>query len=105
MSMKMTTSFHGTLDSNVRAVQAYNPKIGWGPILAPLYTTYNFSLSYQFYPHFHPYVLQLAETLSETDSVSDLLGMDVLYQSNSDGSLQAISNSTRAMLSSLPAAS
>ena len=101
MSLNMTTSFHGTLDSNVRAIQAYNPKTGWRPILAALYTTYNFDLSYQFYPHFHPYVLQLAETLSETDSVSDLLGMDVLYQPNADGSLQAIPNSTRAVFSSI----
>src|SRR5271169_4537435 len=101
MALKMTTSFHGIVDSNVRALQAYNTKTGWGPIAASIYTTYNFSLSYQFYPHFHPYVLQLAETLAETDSVFDLLAMNVLHQANPDGSLQAIPNSTRAVLSSV----
>ena len=96
MSLKMTTSFHSTVDANVRALQAYNPRTGWGSILASLYTTYNFNLSYQFYPHFHPYVLQLARTLAETDSVYDLLAMNVEYQANPDGSLEAIPNSTRA---------
>jgi Tc toxin complex TcA C-terminal TcB-binding domain len=101
MALKMTTSFHSAVDSNVRALQAYNAKTGWGPIVAPIYTTYNFSLSYQFYPHFHPYVLQLAETLAETDSVFDLLAMNVLYQANPDRSLKAIPNSTRAVLFSV----
>jgi hypothetical protein len=98
----MTTSFHNTIDSNVRALQAYNPRTGWGPILASLYTTYNFSLSYQFYPHYHPYVLQLARTLAETDSVYDLLAMNVQYQANADSSLRAIPNSTRAALATVP---
>ena len=102
MSLKMTTSFHNTVDSNVRALQAYNPRTGWGSFVAPLYTTYNFNLSYQFYPHYHPYVLQLARTLAETDSVYDLLAMNVEYQANPDGSLQAIPNSTRAVLASVP---
>ena len=61
----MTTSFHNTVDANVRALQAYNPRTGWGSILASLYTTYNFNLSYQFYPHYHPYVLELARKLAE----------------------------------------
>ncbi len=70
-------------------------------MVAPAYTTYNFNLSYQFYPHFHPYVLQLARTLSETDSVFDLLAMNLLYQANPDGSLQSIPGSTRGLLSSV----
>jgi hypothetical protein len=101
VAFKASTSFHSTVDSNVRGLQAYNPSTGWGPIHASVYTFYNFSLSYQFYPHFHPYVLQLAKELSETDSVFDLLALNVLYQANPDGSLQAIPNSTRAVLSSV----
>jgi hypothetical protein len=102
MSLKMTTSFHNTVDANVRALQAYNPRTGWGSIVASLYTTYNFALSYQFYPHYHPYVLQLARKLAETDSVYDLLAMNVEYQANPDGSLQAIPNSTRGLLATIP---
>src|SRR5260370_22872135 len=91
-------SFHNRLDTNVRAYQAFNPK-GWGPIRAPVLTTYTQKVTYQFFPHFHPYVLQLARELTETDSVFDLLAMNVLYQANPDGSLQAIPDSTRAVIS------
>ena len=86
----------------MRRFQAFQAKSGWGPIVAPVFTTYNVSLTYQFYPHFHPYVLQLAKELSDTDSVFDLLAMNVLYQANPDGSLQAIPDSTRAVLFSRP---
>ncbi len=96
-------NFHTGIDQNLRAYQIYQQGIGWGPNPVTVLTTYNVSLSYQFYPHLHPYVLQLARTLSQTDSVFDLLAMNVLYATNPDGSLQAIDDSTRAILSSLPA--
>jgi hypothetical protein len=96
-------NFHNGIDTNIHSFQAFQSQAGWGPIKAPILTTYNIGLTYQFYPHFHPYVLQLARELSDTDSVFDLLGMNVLYQTNSDGSLQAIPNSTRAVLFNLPA--
>src|SRR5271165_2714571 len=95
-------NFHTGLDANVRAFQEFHSHLGWGPITGLLITTYSLSLTYQFYPHFHPYVLQLAKKLADTDSVFDLLAMNVLYQANSDGSLQAIPNSTRAVLFSIP---
>jgi hypothetical protein len=88
-------SFHNQVDITGRFYQIYAP--------SNLLTTYNLNLTYQFFPHFHPYVVQLATELSNTDSVFDLLAMNVLYQANSDGSLEAIPNSTRAVLSSLPA--
>src|SRR5260370_31942997 len=95
-------SFHNEIDTNVHAYQTYQPISGWGTNPATLRTTYTLNLTYQFYPHFHPYVLQLGRKLSKTDSVFDLLAMNVLYQANSDGSLQAIPDSTRAVLFSLP---
>ena len=75
-------SFHLQTDSGVRVTQTYNTLSGWGPNPASVLTTYNLTLTYQFYPHFHPYVLQLARELSQTDSVFDLLAMNVLYQAN-----------------------
>ena len=96
------SSFHNALDANVRPYQGYQVVGGWGPINANILTTYNLDVTYQFFPHFHPYVLQLARELSETDSVFDLLAMNVSYQANPDGSLQAIRNSTRAVLSAAP---
>ena len=96
-------NFHNGVDANVHSLQAFQGQLGWGPITGALLTTYHLGLTYQFYPHFHPYVLQLARELSDTDSVFDLLGMNVLYQPNADGSWQAIPGSTRALLFSLPA--
>jgi hypothetical protein len=95
-------SFHNEIDTAVRAYQVFQPQLGWGPNPAGQVTTYAFDVTYQFHPHFHPYVLQLARELSDTDSVSDLLAMNALYQANTDGSLQAIPDSTRATLFSLP---
>jgi len=96
------SSFHNLIDATIRPFQAYQPKSGWGPILSNILTTYNLNVTYKFFPHFHPYVLQLAQELSQTDSVFDLLAMNVSYQANPDGSLQAIPNSTQAVLSSAP---
>ena len=97
-------SFHNEIDTNVHAYQTYQPKSGWVANPATLLTTYSFNLTYQFHPHFHPYILQLARELSDTDSVFDLLAMNVLYQqADSNGSLEAIPNSTGALLFSLPA--
>ncbi|HEY1765299.1 MAG TPA: hypothetical protein VGF85_10275 [Opitutaceae bacterium] len=95
-------NFHTGIDQNVRAYQIYQQGLGWGYNPVTILTTYNVSLSYQFYPHLHPYVLQLARTLSQTDSVFDMLGMSVLYATNPDGSIQAIDDTTRALLAGLP---
>ena len=55
------------------------------------------SLSYRFYPHFHPYVLDLVKRLN-AGGLAGLQGADTDYQSNSDGSLTTLPNSTRATL-------
>ena len=89
-------SFHNGGDITVRSYEINRSRC------RSTLTTYSLNLTYQFYPHFHPYVLQLAQKLSETDSVFDLLAMNVQYQVNPDGSLLAIPDSTRAVLSSLP---
>jgi hypothetical protein len=95
-------NFHTGIDANIRAFQNFQSKGGWGVNTANVLTTYNISVGYQFYPYLHPYVLQLARELSQTDSVFKLLSMDVLYQANPDGSLEAMPDSTRALLSALP---
>lgn len=102
MTMNLSAkSFHNGIDINVISYWINQLKPGWKP--PPVLTTDSWNLTYQFYPHFHPYVLQLAHKLSETDSTFDMLAMNVLYLANSGGSLKAIADSTRAVLSSLPA--
>jgi hypothetical protein len=97
MLLNSNPSFHGSVDA-VDAYLTYQPTRHWGPNPAKIITNYNFTASYQFRTFLHPYVLQLARELSSTDSVFDMLAMNVLYQSNSDGSLQAIPDSTQALL-------
>ena len=77
--MKLSQSFHNTIDANARAYQLYTPG-GW--ISNPIYITFKErSLTYQFFPHFHPYVagnrafvpnmkLSLIERLREGDLLS-----------------------------------
>src|ERR1700679_1706336 len=90
------TSFHNNLDNTVRSYQSYqNGK--WGIVDVPTFTTIDKGLSYQFFPHFHPYVKTLAQRLINS-GVSALLGMDTQYVANADGSLKIIPNSTRAVL-------
>lgn len=55
------------------------------------------SLTYRFYPHFHPYMLELVKRLN-AGGVAGLQGADTDYQFNSDGSLKTLPNSTRATL-------
>jgi hypothetical protein len=69
-----------------------------------LRTTHNLDLTYQFYPHFHPYVLPLAKELSDTHSVGDMLAMNVRYQTDpANHSIKSIPGTTRVLLSNLPA--
>jgi hypothetical protein len=97
--MKNSTSFisfHNNIDITVRPYQSYqNGK--WGNANIPMFTTIDKGLTFQFSPHFHPYVKVLAQQLIN-NGVSALLGMDTQYVSNADGSLVTIPNSTRAVL-------
>ena len=55
------------------------------------------SLTYRFYPHFHPYMSDLVKLLIE-GGISGLQAADTDYRQNSDGSLTTMPNSTRARL-------
>ena len=80
-------SFHNIADATLGSQLSLGTIVQGRPLLR---TTYNLDLIYQFYPHFHPYVLQLARKLSDTDSVAGMLAMNVQYQTNSlDGSTRA----------------
>ena len=92
-------SFHSLADATLGSRPSLGTSSG-GPLFR---TTHNLDLTYQFYPHFHPYVLPLANKLSETDSVAGMLAMNVQYRTNSaDGSLKSIPGSTRVVLSNVP---
>src|SRR5581483_12188205 len=99
--MAIAKSFHNSIDS-ARAYQIYDG-VNWKNF--PLYiTTRNRSLSYQFFPHFHPYVPALIQRLNE-GGFPQLQDSDTLYlpQPNPpDGQvmqpLQVVPGSTRAAL-------
>ena len=97
----LTSSFHTIVDATLGTP----PTLGIVQVGHPLLrTAYHLDLTYQFFPHFHPYVLPLARKLSDTDSVAKMLAMNVQYQTNPlDGSIKSIPGSTRVVLSSVPA--
>jgi hypothetical protein len=93
-------SFHNIVDANLGAQLNLGTIVQGRPLLR---TTYNLKLTYQFRPHLHPYVSQLAKKLSSTGSVAQMLTMNVQYQTNPvDGSIQSIPGSTRVVLSNVP---
>jgi Tc toxin complex TcA C-terminal TcB-binding domain len=93
-------SFHNITDATLGAQLNLGTIVQGRPLLR---TAYSLKLTYQFQPHFHPYVLQLARKLSDTDSVAQMLAMNVQYQTNlADGSIKTIPGSTRALLSNIP---
>lgn len=115
--MKLSNSFHNTIDLNTRAYQI-NTTGGWIPY--PIYISFkNRSLNYQFFPHFHPYVagnrafvpniqLSLIERLKE-GGFPELQASDILYMpqpnpANQPQPLVVIPGSTRATLSAATAA-
>src|SRR5579872_453922 len=86
--MKPTTRFHNVIDTGMRPYQVYSPALGWQPF--PTYITLRQrSLTYQFFPHFYPYVaanrafvpnmqLSLMERLKE-GGLAELEHSDTLY--------------------------
>jgi hypothetical protein len=93
-------SFHNITDATLGAQLNLGTIVQGRPLLR---TAYNLKLTYQFQPHFHPYVLQLARKLSDTDSVAQMLAMNVQYQTNpADGSIKTVPGSTRVVLSNVP---
>ncbi len=95
--MNPANSFHNTIDQSQRAFQV-NAASDW-MVGGNWITTRNRSLSYQFFPHFHPYLLQLIRRLNEggLDSLQD---SDTLYlpQPNTGQPLSVQPDSTRATL-------
>lgn len=94
-------SFHNYVDGNTRAYQAARVNNQWDPTQVYI-TTRERSLTYQFFPHFHPYVPQLIRRLND-GGVAELQDSDTLYlpQPNPPNALQpltVIPNSTRATL-------
>ncbi|HTC22697.1 MAG TPA: insecticidal toxin protein, partial [bacterium] len=91
-------SFHNNLDAADRSYQSFQGG-EWGIYNGPIFSTVDRGLSYQFFPHFHPYVKTLSEKLVNS-GISSLLGMDIQFVPNPtmDGSIQAIANSTRMVL-------
>jgi hypothetical protein len=95
-----TLDFHNIVDASLGTQFNLGAIIQGRPLLR---TAYNLKLTYQFQPHFHPYVLQLARKLSDTDSVAQMLAMNVQYQTNSaDGSIKSVPGSTRVVLANVP---
>lgn len=95
-------SFHDTYDRLVRAYQTYTVGGGWwggGRFI----TLRDRSLTYQFFPHFHPYVPALIRRLND-GGITELLDSDTLYlpqpnpQNGQFQPLTVLPNSTRATL-------
>jgi len=86
MPITPSTKFHGYYDAQVRPYLQYVGNRGWINLSKHI-TIQERTLSYQFYPHFHPYVADLVKQLIEK-SVRGLQAEDTEYLQNSDGSLQ-----------------
>jgi hypothetical protein len=97
-------SFHNLTDTQVRAFQAYKPGTGWGTGWVRWITLRDRSLTYQFFPHFHPYVHHLTQRLNE-GGIGALQDSDTWYEPQPNPSnghllpLTVLPNSTRAILS------
>jgi hypothetical protein len=95
-------SFHSSYDAQAQSFQVYNN--GRWSVPNPFYLTADTSLTYQFFPHFHPYVTALIQRLNE-GGVAELLASDTLYQPQPNPNngqplpLNVLPNSTRAILS------
>lgn len=80
------TPFHSYYDLRTRPYQTYRPDVGWTHLITRHITTEERSLSYQFFPHFHPYVGELVNRLIE-GGLPALQDADTDYQKKADGSL------------------
>lgn len=87
MAYTPSTKFHGYLDAKVRTYQVYKPEHGWTTTTVEKHITIQErTLSYRFYPHFHPYVGELVKRLIE-GSIHGLQAVDTQYKKNDDGTL------------------
>jgi len=92
MKAKNSNQFHGYYDAKVRPYLEYQGDLGWATEVQRKHTTIQErKLSYQFYPHFHPYTAKLVQRLI-AKSVSGLQAADTEYPQNSDGSFKTFSS-------------
>src|SRR5690242_9631644 len=73
--------FHGYYDVRTRPYQTYRQDLGWSKTIVRHITTEERTLSYQFSPHYHPYIANLIKRLVEGD-LADLQAADTDYQQN-----------------------
>src|SRR5690349_15298932 len=83
-------AFHGLLDS----IASKDLDVWWGGGVETKtgerhIVTQTRTLRYRFYPHFHPYVRELAKRLIE-GSVAGLQAADTDYVQNNDGTFQTL---------------
>jgi hypothetical protein len=92
----VSKSFHNVADYGARA---YQTSIVGGWRAGYYVTLRNRSLTYQFFPHFQPYVLPLVQRLNE-GGLSSLQDADTVYlpQPNSGQPLTVLPDSTRGVL-------
>ncbi|MCD9025518.1 hypothetical protein [Cohnella silvisoli] len=79
--------FHGLIDSSAIHYLGSMEDVAETETGVHHTVTQTRSLSYRFYPHFHPYVNELARRLIEK-SVTGLQAADTDYKSNDDGTFQ-----------------
>lgn len=88
-SATATKAFHGSLDS-IASKYLDNWQDGVETVQGERHiVTQTRSLHYRFYPHFHPYVRELAKRLIEK-SVPGLQAADTHYVQNGDGTFQTL---------------
>src|SRR6266568_89557 len=84
-------AFHGSLDTNLsKSLDSWGEGVGVVTVTGERHiVTQTRTLRYRFYPHFHPYVRELAKRLIEK-SVPGLQAADTDYVQNSDGTFQTL---------------
>ena len=85
------TAFHGSLDTILsKSLDSWVEGVGEETETGERHiVTQTRTLRYRFYPHFHPYVRELAKRLIEK-SVAGLQDADTEYVQNSDGTFQTL---------------
>lgn len=98
--MKVDQSFHNTYDSRVRPYQTYAVGKGWRD--GHYVTLRDRSVEYEFFAHFHPYMVQLVQRLND-GGIPELQDSDTLYlpQPSDSQPLVVLPHSTRAVIASV----
>jgi hypothetical protein len=99
--MNPSNTFHSIIDTKVRPFQQYTG-VNW-IVGNPYITLLERSVTYQFFPHFHPYVVNLIQNLND-GGIAELQETDTIYlpdtasQPDSGKPLVVQPNTTRAIL-------